>query len=216
MADALILRAEPRDVHGKKVRRLRREGLVPGVVYGPVVEGTVSVSVNRRDFERFFMQNGHSTVFTLEWDGGSQPVLIREVQVDPVQRNPLHIDFFAPNMRVVLRQSVQLVLHNVGDHSGVLQSILNEVEVEALPADLPHQIDVDASSLTSVGDSIYVRDLPALANIRIVTGEDELIASLVAEAVEAAEEAEEGEAAEGEESTDATSAEGDSGAASEE
>ena len=108
------------------------------------------------------------------------------------------------------------MLHNVGDHSGVLQSILNEVEVEALPADLPHQIDVDASSLTSVGDSIYVRDLPALANIRIVTGEDELIASLVAEAVEAAEEAEEGEAAEGEESTDATSAEGDSGAASEE
>ena len=80
MADELILRAEPRSVHGKKVKALRREGLIPGVVYGPVVEGTVSVSVNRRIFDKFFMANGHSTVFSLEWDGGKQPVLIREVQ----------------------------------------------------------------------------------------------------------------------------------------
>ena len=156
MADALILRAEPRDVHGKKVRRLRREGLVPGVVYGPVVEGTVSVSVNRREFERFYQRSGHSTVFTLEWEGGSQPVLIREVQVDPVGRSPLHVDFFAPNMRVVLRQSVPVVLHNLGDHEGVLQTILTEVEVEALPADLPHQIDVDAASLAAVGGALRV------------------------------------------------------------
>jgi large subunit ribosomal protein L25 len=200
MADALILRAEPRDVHGKKVRRLRREGLVPGVVYGPVVEGTISVSVIRRDFERFYHRSGHSTVFTLEWDGGSQPVLIREVQVDPVSRDPLHVDFFAPNMRVVLRQTVPVVLHNLGDHEGVLQNILSEVEVEALPSDLPHQIDVDASSMNSVGDALHVGDLAAPANVTIITGDDELIASLVAQAAEEAAEAVEaaGEEAEGE------------------
>lgn len=83
MANELILMAEPRDVHGKKVKRLRREGLIPGVVYGPVVDGTVSVSVNDRDFNKFFMAHGHSTIFTLKWDGGSQPVLVREVQRDP-------------------------------------------------------------------------------------------------------------------------------------
>ena len=68
MTDRLILRAEPREIHGKKVKRLRREGLVPGVVYGPVVSQTVSVSVNRREFERFFSRNGHSTIVSLEWE----------------------------------------------------------------------------------------------------------------------------------------------------
>lgn len=215
MADALILRAEPRDVHGKKVRRLRREGLVPGVVYGPVVRETVSVSVNRREFEKFFNQNGHSTVVTLEWDGGSQPVLIREVQVDPVSRDPLHIDFFAPNMRVVLRQSVPVVLHGLGDHAGVLQHLLNEVEVEALPADLPHQVDADASRLAEVGDAIYVRDLTLPAEVSMITSAEDLIASLIAEAVEEVEEVEEeAEVAEGEETTEA--AEGEDAASDEE
>jgi large subunit ribosomal protein L25 len=201
MSDELILRAEPRDVHGKKVKRLRREGLVPGVVYGPVVKETISVSVNRREFERFFTRNGHSTIASLEWDGGKQPVLIREVQIDPVTRVPLHIDFFAPNMRVTLRQSVPVVLTELGDHEGVLQAILTEVEVEALPANLPHQMDLDASSLTSVGDALHVSDLVAPADVTIITAGDELIASLVAEAVEPEpeEEVEGEEAAEGEE-----------------
>ena len=185
MANDLTLRAEPRTIHGKKVSRLRREGLVPGVVYGPVVSETISVSVNRRDFEKFFMTNGHSTVFTLTWDGGKQPVIIREVQVDPVTRAPLHIDFFAPNMRVVLRQAVPVTLHNASpDAVGVLQTSLNEVEVEALPADLPHAIEGDLSSLVNVGDALRVADLTAPANVTIVTDGEEVVASLVAEAVE--------------------------------
>ena len=98
--DELVLMAEPREIHGKKVKRLRREGLVPGVVYGPVIDQTISVSVNEREFRKFFMAHGHSTIFTLKWDGGSQPVLIREVQREPVRQDMLHIDFFAPNMRV--------------------------------------------------------------------------------------------------------------------
>jgi large subunit ribosomal protein L25 len=170
-----------------------------------VVDNTISVSVNRRDFDKFYQRTGHSTVFTLEWDGGNQPVLIREVQVDPVTRNPLHVDFFAPNMRVVLRQTVPVVLVNLGVHSGVLQTILNEVEVEALPSDLPHQIDVDASGLANVGDSIHASDLNLPSAVTLITSGEELIASLVAEAVEEVEEtaeveegAEEGEAAEGE------------------
>src|SRR5262245_35570722 len=92
MAD-LVLRAEPRTVVGKKVKQLRREGKIPGVVYGPVVEGTIEVSVNRREFDKFFLSAGHSTLFTLEWDGAKQPVFIREVQLEPVRHDPLHIDF---------------------------------------------------------------------------------------------------------------------------
>ncbi len=213
MSDELILRAEPREIHGKKVKRLRREGLVPGVVYGPVVSETVSVSVNRREFERFFSRNGHSTITSLEWAGGKQPVLIREVQIDPVTRAPLHIDFFAPNMRVVLRQFVPIVMQHAGDHDGVLQTVLTEVEVEALPSNLPHQIDVDISHLVTVGDAIHVSDVTLPDDVTVITAPEDLIASLVTEAVE--EEPEEtvepevaegegGEAAEGE-STDSES-----------
>ncbi|CAN5729406.1 MAG: 50S ribosomal protein L25 [Thermomicrobiales bacterium] len=206
MADGVILRAEPRDIIGKKVKRLRRAGLVPGVVYGPVVSENVSVSVNRRDFEKFFQQNGHSTIVSLEWDGGKQPVLIREVQIDPVTRAPLHVDFFAPNMTAVLRQFVPIVLHHPAQHAGVLQTVQTEAEVEALPANLPHQLDVDISGLLAVGDAIHFSDLTLPDNVILITNPEELIASLVPEAAEEAEEAAEeaeGEDVEGAEGEDA-------------
>jgi large subunit ribosomal protein L25 len=206
MANELILMAEPRTIHGKKVKRLRREGLVPGVVYGPVVDETISVSVNSRVFSKFYMNHGHSTIFTLQWDGGSQPVLIREVQIDPVRRDVIHIDFFAPNMRQKLRQAVPVVLHNVGDHAGVLQHVVNEVEVEALPADLPHEISADGSVLTNIGDAIHVSNLTAPAGVEIVADAETLIASLVPEAAPTAEE--EAEAAEAAEAAEEEGAEG--------
>jgi large subunit ribosomal protein L25 len=219
MANELILMAEPRTIHGKKVKRLRREGLVPGVVYGPVVDETISVSVNSRVFSKFYMNHGHSTIFTLQWDGGSQPVLIREVQIDPVRRDIIHIDFFAPNMRQKLRQAVQVVLHNVGDHPGVLQHVVNEVEVEALPADLPHEIAADASVLTNIGDSIHVSNLTAPSGVEIIADPEMLIASLVPEAAPTAEEeAEAAEAAEAaeEEGAEATAEAGEASEGGEE
>lgn len=208
MANEIVLRAEPRVVLGKKVRRLRREGLVPGVIYGPVMTDPMSISVNRREFERFYSRNGHSTIVTLEWDGGSQPVLVREVQIDPVTRDPLHVDFFAPNMTVVLRQFVPLVLHNPAQHDGVLQTILTEAEVEALPSSLPHQLDIDISGLVSIGDSIHLSDITMPEGVLLITSPEELVASLVAQAVEEEPEVEEGEGAEGE--AGETPAEGES------
>lgn len=191
MANELILMAEPRDVHGKKVKALRRAGLTPGVVYGPVVDGTVSVSVNSREFGKFFMAHGHSTIFTLKWDGGSQPVLIREVQRDPVRQDILHIDFFAPNMKVVLRQNVSVVLQHAPEvNGGVLQQPINEIEVEALPSDLPSEIVVDASSLSEVGATITVAGLPVIDKVTFITDAETVIASVVAEAVEADDSAE--------------------------
>lgn len=188
MADELVLMAEPREIHGKKVKRLRREGLVPGVVYGPVMDETVSVSVNEREFYKFYMAHGHSTIFTLNWDGGSRPVLIREVQMEPIRQEMLHIDFFAPNMNVKLRQSVPVALHGAPDEveaGGVLQHVLNEIEVEALPADLPSEIVVDVSGLRNIGDSVHARDVEAPANVEIVTDPDTTIASVILQVVEA-------------------------------
>lgn len=211
MADELILMAEPREIHGKKVKRLRREGLIPGVVYGPVIDGTMSVSVNSRDFNKFFMAHGHSTIFSLKWDGGDQPVLIREVQRDPVRQDILHIDFFAPNMKVKLRQNVSIYFSGDVDVSGgTLQHSITEIEVEALPSDLPSEITVDISSLAEIGDTITVADVSAIDKVEIITDVDTVLASIVAEAVEEEEpeEGEEGEEVEGEEGAETDNAEG--------
>ena len=212
MADELILMAEPRTVHGKKVKRLRREGRVPGVVYGPVIDNTISVSVEQFGFEKFYMQHGHSTIFKLKWDGGEETVLIREVQVDPVRRDPLHVDFFAPNLRVKLRASVPVVLvHANPDMEGLLNTILSEVEVEALPMDLPNQLEADISGLGEVGDHIRVGELTMPENVELITDPEETIATVVAETVEEEPEAEEaeGEAVEGEEAEGEEAAEGE-------
>ena len=214
MSDELILMAEPRDVHGKKVKKLRREGLLPGVVYGPVVDGTVSVSVNDRDFNKFFMAHGHSTIFNLKWDGGDQPVLVREVQRDPVRQDILHIDFFAPNMNVALRQNVSVSLSGAVDVTGgMLQQALTEIEVEALPSDLPSEITVDVSGLEEIGKSIHVSDIPAIDKVEFITDAETVIASIVAEAVQEEEpvEGEEGEAVEGEEAAEGEAADDEGG-----
>lgn len=217
MADELILMAEPRDVHGKKVKALRRQGLIPGVVYGPVVDSTISVSVNGREFNKFFLAHGHSTVFSLKWDGGDQPVLIREVQRDPVRQDILHVDFFAPNMKVVLRQNVSITfVGHVEISGGMLQHAITEIEVEALPADLPSEITVDVSGLENIGDTLTVGEIAAIDNVTFITDADTVIASVVAEAVQEEDEPTDEEAVEGEEAAEGEEATEDEGGESEE
>jgi large subunit ribosomal protein L25 len=192
--DELILMAEPRTVVGKQVKQLRRDGLVPGVVYGPGLSGggTVQISVNRRELERFYLAHGHSTLFTLRWNGGSQQVFIREVQQEPVKQTALHVDFFAPNLQKPLTASVPVVLRRLPDHhQGVLTQVRGEIEVSALPSVLPHEIGVDAAGLENIGDTLRVGDLTLPAGVTLVTDLDEVIASIAAEQVEEVEVAEE-------------------------
>jgi large subunit ribosomal protein L25 len=187
MAQELILMAEPRTVLGKQVRALRRQGLIPGVVYGPALEGTVQVSVNRRDLERFYIKHGHSTLFDLKWEGGSQQVFIREVQVEPVKHSALHVDFFAPNLLKELTANVQVVLHNLDSRAeGVLMQLVDELEVRGFPHELPHQIVADISTMLHVGDSIHVSDIRLSGSIKTTVPGDTVVATLVANAAEEA------------------------------
>jgi large subunit ribosomal protein L25 len=206
MAD-LVLRAEPRSVVGKKVKQLRRQGRIPGVVYGPVVEGTVQVSVDRREFEKFYNSAGHSTLFTLEWDTSKQPVFIREVQLEPVRHDPLHIDFFAPNLLKELVASVPVVLHHPNPNAeGILNHVHTEIQLRGLPTAMPHQIDADIAHLVQVGDVLRVADLKLPEGITAVTHEEDVIVSIVAQYVEPVEEVEE-EEVEGEEAAEEAAAE---------
>src|SRR5579884_3949214 len=178
--DSLILRAERRTVVGKKVKRLRREGRVPGIVYGPVVTETIPVSVDRREFEKFFMTNGHSTLFTLQWEGGEQPVFIREVQEDAVRRAPVHVDFFAPNLRKELTALVPVVfLHANPDVEGVVAHLKTEIDVRGLPSNIPHQVEADLSALRHVGDELRVAELTLPAGVTAETPGEEILAHVV-------------------------------------
>lgn len=192
--------AQRRSVVGKKVAQLRREGHLPGIVYGPVVKDTVPVVVDSRTFLRFYQAHGHATLFDLTWEDGKESVFIREVQFDPVRRTPLHVDFFAPNLRKPIRAMVPVVLHNAqGSSQAILTELRTDVEVEALPARIPAQIDIDVSGLEQPGDAVHVRDLVLPENVIAVTDGDEIIAHMVAlaaaeEPIEEAEDAAEAEA----------------------
>ena len=113
----------------------------------------------------------------------------REVQVDPLRRKTLHIDFFAPNLRRPIRASVPLVLHNPNSTSeAIFTELRTDVEVEALPARIPAQLDVDVSGLENVGDAVYVREITLPAGVELVTDGDEIIAQMAPAALAEVEE----------------------------
>lgn len=154
------MQARKRTILGKQVKALRREGHLPGVVYGPVMEQTVPVVVDRKEFERAYQALGHSTLVTLTWEDGQRPVFIRDVQMDYIKRQPVHVDFFAPNLQVAVQAMVPLVLHNPNPHlDGVVTELVTEIEIEAKPEAIPHQVDADISALVVPGDVFRVGDL---------------------------------------------------------
>ncbi len=192
----LVLRAEPRTLLGKKVKQLRRAGRLPGVVYGPLLGTTYSVSVDTRELGRFYQTFGASTLFTLIWEGGREQVFIREVQVDPVKHTPVHVDFFAPNLRKDVTATVPLAFSEENAAAeGILSTVNTEIAVTGLPSVIPAAIDVDVSNLVEIGDAVRVSDLVLPEGITAGLPEDEIIAIRAAEAAPAEEE---DEAAEGE------------------
>jgi large subunit ribosomal protein L25 len=94
VAAPLVLMAEPRTALGKKNGALRREGKIPGVVYGPGYEQTIQVQVDRRELEKLYLNLGLNVPFTLKWDNTSTQVVIREVQMNYLGNVPVHVDFF--------------------------------------------------------------------------------------------------------------------------
>lgn len=184
----LQLAARRRAAMKKKVERLRREGLVPGVVYGPAVSGTQPVSVIEREFDRVYRYAGASTLVDLVVEGGAtQPVLIHEVQYDATRRVPRHIDFLALDMKVELTLAVPL--HVSGEspavtlHGGILTLLFTELEVRCLPDNIPHAIEVDVSALTEIGAQLTAADLRMPVGVTLVSPPDELVLKVEAPAV---------------------------------
>lgn len=188
--DRLSLHAQERTLLGKKVKKLRRDGLLPGHVFGKGVDGEM-VTVSAKDFLKTFHLAGETGLIDLKIGKEKvRPVLVREVQYDPVTDNPIHIDFYQVNLSEKVKVSVPLVL--IGEqpesvHLGetiVLQT-LNEVEVEALPTDLVEAIEVDISPLKQIDDAITVGQLNYDRSKLIIHAAEEEIVVKLAPAVSA-------------------------------
>ncbi len=188
--DRLSLKAEERIILGKKVKSLRKNGKLPGHVFGKGVGGE-NVLVSVSDFIKTFHQAGETGLIDLKIGAEKvRPVLVREVQYDPMNGSPIHIDFYQVNLAEKVKVSVPIEL--VGEqpekvHLGeviVLQT-LNELEVEALPTDLIEKLEVDISTLKEIDDAITVGQLNYDHQKLTVSAEPEEIVVKLAPAVTA-------------------------------
>lgn len=197
--------AQKRNILGRKVKTLRRDGIIPAHVFGHKVK-TVHVQVKESEFSKVFEKVGETGIVELALDRDKRPVLVRNVQLNPVTDEPLHIDFYQVNLSEKVKVDVPLEIIGeapaVEKKIGLLLTPLTEIEIEALPADIPENIEVGVTSLANVGDEIKVKDLKVdKSKIEVHTDEELVVAQIgelvtrEMEAVEAEIEAEQAEAA---------------------
>ncbi len=188
-----VLKADKRKIFGRKVKNLRNEGILPANIYGKNIEST-AVQIDQTSFQKLFVKAGETELLDLQVDKEKEAhsVLIRNVQVDPVTDEPLHVDF----MQVILTEKVEAAVpiqfvaeaQAVKEGKGIFLELLDELEVEALPTDLPSQIEVDISGLKEVGDGIVVKELKLPKGVSVNTGTEELVCKIEALAAAATEE----------------------------
>jgi large subunit ribosomal protein L25 len=192
--EQIELAAARRSVAKTEAKRLRREGQVPGILYGHGVE-TVPLQIAALELKRTLAQAGASQLIQLRVDNArsTQPVLAREIQRDVLSGDPIHVDFLAVSMTETITAEVSITL--VGEPSLVAtgEALLlhgtNTIEIECLPGDLIPTLEVDVSNLT-LESAIYVSDLEVPHGITVLSDPQELVAQIVVERMLAAEEEE--------------------------
>lgn len=177
--DKKVLKAEERKIVGRKVKNLRKQGLVPANVYGKKVE-SLSLQVSEKEFKEIYKEVGETGLVTLEVGKEEKPVLVHSIQVNAKTDEILHVDFLQVDLKVKVTAKVPVEV--IGESPAEKQALgtvvqyLNEVEVEALPADLPEKFEVDTSELAEVDQAIHVKDLKVDASkIEIKTDGEEIV-----------------------------------------
>jgi large subunit ribosomal protein L25 len=161
-----ILKAETRTVTGRKTRHLRKEGILPANIFGKKIK-SLAISVKLKDFNTIFKSAGETTLVKVELEDkgkkDDRSVLIANVQKDPVSELPIHVDFHQVDLKEKVTASVPVELTGESPAEklsvGTVVLYINEIEVEALPTDLPEKFIVDVSELSEVDQAIYVKDL---------------------------------------------------------
>lgn len=189
--DKVVLNATKRNVTGKQVKALRRDGQLPAVIYGRHVE-PVSISLEAHSASLLLSKVTSSSLVTINVEGTEYFALVREKQRNFIKGNLTHVDFLALDLTEKIRTKVRL--HYMGtssavkDYSAVLVHRSDALEVECLPTDLPERINVDISSIKEIGNSIRVRDIVMPENVTMLADEDDIVIIATLAKEEAAEE----------------------------
>lgn len=183
------LKAKTRATKKSTVKRLRKEGNIPAVLYGSGVENK-TIFVNAPEFKKVFRAVGRNGIISLELENESYPVMVYDLQIDRMKNEITHADFYKVNMdeEIDAQVSVQLTGEAVGARDGgVVQHLLYELTVRALPAKFPQNIEVAIDDL-EIGQSIQVADLPESPDYTIMNDPDETIVTVTAPTEEVVEE----------------------------
>lgn len=176
--DNIVLKATRRSVTGKQVKALRRQGRLPAVMYGHKIE-PISISLDAHQSSLIIPGLSSSTIVTIDLEGEQHAALVRERQKDYLKNQLVHVDFQVVSLTETIRAAVRINLHGtspaVKDFNAVIMTNVTEIEVEALPRDLPEHFVIDISRLAAIGDALHVRDLEVSDKVTILTDADEII-----------------------------------------
>lgn len=181
----VILEAEQRQIIGKQVKALRRQGKIPAILYGHSFTPT-PISLNAREANLIIPRVTSSQIITINLAGEEFSALVRERQRHPTMGNLLHVDFQVVSMTERLRANVMLEIVGeapaVKEYGGLIVTGVEILDIEALPLDLPERITVDISELREIGDSIFVRDIDLPSSVELFTDPDEIVVIVTAPA----------------------------------
>ncbi len=176
--EKIELQAQKRESVGKSMNALRKDGFLPSVVYGHDFE-TVPIQIKYKDFESVFKAAGESTLINLKIGDKEEPAVIKEIQRNPVTDQIIHADFYKVSLKEKIKAKVPVIF--IGESEavkggGILVKTVSELEVEALPQDLPHELSVDISVLANFRDEIKVKDIAVSDKVKIHSNPDDVIA----------------------------------------
>lgn len=177
------LEAKPRKVFGKKNKLLRKAGLLPVVLYGPKIKEAQSLELDYEKFKELYQKAGESSLIKLKVGKEEKEILIRDVQKDPLSGKFLHADFYEVPMTEEITLNVPLVFMGeseaVKDSGGILVKNITELEIEALPRDIPRELNVDLTKIQTFEDNIKVKDIEVPQGVKIIVNPEEIVASVV-------------------------------------
>ena len=179
------LSAKTRTIKGRKTYALKNADRIPAVVYGHKVKN-ILLDIDYKDFQKILREAGESSLIELNIEGEKEkkPVLVHEIQKDPVTGQYIHVDFFQVSLTEKVHVKVALVLEGVSlaekELGGTVVKNMSEIEVKAMATNLPHEIKVSIESLKTFEDHILVKDLVLPAGVEIVAKPDEIVVSVSA------------------------------------
>jgi len=175
----ISIKAEKREDFSNKVKKLRKQGIMPAVLYGPKIDN-LFIKINSKEFEELYKKAGESTLISLEVGEKKFSVLIHEIKKDPITGKLIHADLYQPILTEKVEANVPIVFEGeplaVKELGGTLVKEIQEVVVKALPQNLPHEIKVNVENLQTFEDEILIKDLHIADNVEIQKNANEVVA----------------------------------------